>query len=165
MADEYSFDVVSKVDLNLVTESINVAMKEIANRYDFRGSNANVELDTKTAELKLTASDEFKIKALYDVLLTRFSKRGIPLRNMEPKAIESALGGTARQVVKIKQGIATDKAKEMVRMIKDAKMKVTAAIQADQLRVTSRSKDELQNAMALLRGKDFGQDLQFTNYR
>lgn len=165
MADDYSFDVVSKVDMNLVAESLSVALKEIANRYDFRGSNANVELDIKTSELKLTASDEFKIKSLYDVVLTRFSKRGIPLRNMEPKVIESALGGTAKQVVKIKQGIPTDKAKEMVRMIKDAKLKVTASIQSDQLRVTSRSKDELQSAMTLLRGNDFGQDLQFTNYR
>jgi len=165
MAEEFSFDVVSKIDMNAVADSINIAMKEIANRYDFKGTNSAVELDQKDMLLKLTSSDDFRIKALYDIILTRMAKRAIPLKNFDPQKIESSLGATVRQEVKIKAGIPTDKAKEMVRLVKDAKIKANASIQGDQLRVTSRSKDDLQSVMALLRGKDFGVDLQFTNYR
>ncbi|MFH1620010.1 MAG: YajQ family cyclic di-GMP-binding protein [bacterium] len=165
MADEFSFDVVSKVDMHAVEDAVNVANKEIANRYDFKGSNSSITLDIKENKFNLSSSDEYKIKALYDVLLTRLSKRGVPLKNLEPEKIETALAGTVKQFVKIQQGIPSEKAKEMVRLIKDKKLKVTAAIQADQLRISSRSKDELQNAMALLKSGSFGLDLQFTNYR
>ncbi len=164
MAD-FSFDVVSKVDLNIIEEAISVAKKEIANRYDFKDSNPNIELLAKDNLIKLSCSDEYKVKALYDVLLTRLSKKGVALKNFQPQKIESALGGTAKQEVKIQQGIPSEKAKEIVKIIKDAKLKVTASIQGDQLRVTSASKDALQDSIGLLKGKDFGLELQFTNYR
>lgn len=164
MAD-FSFDVVSKVDLNIIEEAISVAKKEIANRYDFKDSNPNIELAAKDNLIKLSCSDEYKVKALYDVLLTRLSKKGVALKNFQPQKIESALGGTAKQEVKIQQGIPADKAKEIVKLIKEAKLKVAASIQGDQLRVTSASKDALQEAIGLLKGKDFGLELQFTNYR
>ncbi len=164
MAD-FSFDVVSKVDLNIIEEAISVAKKEIANRYDFKDSNPNIELLSKDNLIKLSCSDEYKVKALYDVLLTRLSKKGVALKNFQPQKIESALGGTAKQEVKIQQGIPADKAKEIVKIIKEAKLKVAASIQGDQLRVTSASKDALQDSITLLKGKDFGLELQFTNYR
>jgi Uncharacterized protein conserved in bacteria len=164
MAD-FSFDVVSKVDLNIIEEAISVAKKEIANRYDFRGTNPSLELLSKESMIKLSCSDEYKVKALYDVLLTRLSKKGVALKNFHPGKIEAALGGTAKQEVKIQQGIPSDKAKEIVRTIKDEKLKVAAAINADQIRVTSSSKDALQAVIALLGSKDFGLELQFTNYR
>ena len=164
MAD-FSFDVVSKVDLNLIEEAISVAKKEIANRYDFKDSNPNIELLSKDNLIKLSCSDEYKVKALYDVLLTRLSKKGVALKNFQPQKIESALGGTAKQEVKIQQGIPSEKAKEIVKIIKEAKLKVTASIQGDQLRVISASKDALQDTINLLKGRDFGLELQFTNYR
>ncbi len=164
MAD-FSFDVVSKVDLNIIEEAISVAKKEIANRYDFKDSNPNIELLSKDNLIKLSCSDEYKVKALYDVLLTRLSKKGVALKNFQPQKIESALGGTAKQEVKIQQGIPSEKAKEIVKIIKEAKLKVTASIQGDQLRVISASKDALQDTINLLKGRDFGLELQFTNYR
>ena len=164
MAD-FSFDVVSKVDLNIIEEAISVAKKEIANRYDFKDSNPNIELLAKDNLIKLSCSDEYKVKALYDVHLTRLSKKGVALKNFQPQKIESALGGTAKQEVKIQQGIPADKAKEIVKTIKEAKLKVAASIQGDQLRVTSASKDALQDSITLLKGNDFGLELQFTNYR
>lgn len=164
MAD-FSFDIVSKVDLNLIEEAINVAKKEIANRYDFRDAKPSLELVQKENLIKLSCSDEYKVKALYDVLLTRLSKKGAALKNFQPQKIEAALGGSAKQEVKIQQGIPADKAKEIVRVIKDSKLKVSPSIHADQIRVVSASKDALQNVMALLREKDFGLELQFTNYR
>lgn len=164
MAD-YSFDVVSKVDLNIISEAVAAADKEIANRYDFKGSNSSIELNTKDNELKLASSDEYKVAALRDVLFTRLAKRGVALKNLTLGKVESALGGTAKQVVKIQQGIPSEKAKEISKYIKDAKLKVAASIQGDQLRITSKSKDELQDTMGKLKENDFGLDLQFTNYR
>ncbi|MEW5950571.1 MAG: YajQ family cyclic di-GMP-binding protein [Elusimicrobia bacterium] len=164
MAD-FSFDVVSKVELTLVEESISNAMKEIINRYDFKDTNSLIELNSKELTITMTSSDEFKVKSLYDVLLTRLSKRGLPLKNFQPQKTENALGGRARQIVKIQQGIPQEKAKEITKTIKDAKLKVNASIQGDTVRVSSKSKDELQNTIALLREKDFGITLQFTNYR
>ena len=165
MADEFSFDVVSKVDLNVVDECVQVAMKEIANRYDLKGANASIEHDKKAGKLTLAAADEYKVNAVYDILTGRMAKRGLPLKNLERGKIEQALGQTARQVVTVKQGIPTDKAKEIVAAIKAAKLKVNASIQGDQLRVTSKSKDELQNAMARMRASDWGVELQFNNFR
>lgn len=164
MAD-FSFDVVSKVDLNLIEEAITIAKKEVANRYDFKDSNPDIQLMGKESLIKLSCADEYKVQALYDVLLTRLSKRGVAIRNFQPQKIESALGGTAKQDIKIQQGIPAEKAKEMVKLIKDNKLKANASIQGDQLRVTSASKDTLQQVIALLKGKDFGLELQFTNYR
>lgn len=165
MADEYSFDVVSKVDLNVMDECVTAAMKEIANRYDFKGSSANIEFDKKDGKLTLSAADEYKMQAVFDILVARLAKRSLPVKNLERGKIEQALGATARQVVTVKQGIPSDKAKEIVQSIKAAKLKVQASIQGDQLRVTSKSKDELQQAMARMRASDWGIELQFNNFR
>lgn len=165
MASDFSFDVVSKVEPTLVDEVINNSLKEIANRYDFKDTNSEISYDKKANALNLVSSDDFKVKALYDVLLTRMAKRGLPLKNFQPEKPESALGGRAKMTVKVQQGIPQDKAKEMVRFVKDNKFKATVAIQGDILRVTSRSKDELQTIMGLLKGKDFGITLQFDNFR
>ena len=165
MAQDFSFDVVSEVDLNLVNESIQVAMREILNRFDFKTANASLELDVKAKKLIVRASDEMKIDNALDILFMRMAKRGIPLKNFNKGKIESALGQTARLEVAIQSGIPTDKAREMVAAIKQAKRKVNAAIQAEQLRVTSKSKDELQAVMALLRQGNFGVELQFKNFR
>ena len=164
MAD-YSFDVVSKVDMNVIAEAVSAAGKEISNRYDFKGTNSNIELNEKENELKLTSADEYKVAALRDVLFTRLAKRGVALKNLTQGKVEAALGGNAKQSSKIQQGIPSEKAKEISRYIKDCKLKVAASIQGDQLRVSSKSKDELQATQAKLREKDFGLDLQFTNYR
>ena len=164
MAD-YSFDIVSKVDLNVISEAVSAANQEITNRYDFKGTHSTIELNQKDNELHLGSSDEYKVNTLRDIIFTRIAKRGIPLKNMQPQKIESALGGNAKQTVKIQQGIPADKAKEISRAIKDAKLKVSASIQGDQLRVSSKSKDELQATMALLKSGDFGVELQFANYR
>jgi len=165
MAQDFSFDAVSEVDLNLVSESIQVAMKEIANRFDFKNANASIELDAKAKKLTVRASDEMKIDNALDILFTRMAKRGLPLKNMAKGKVETALGQTARQEVTIQSGIPTDKAKEMAAAIKAAKLKVNASIQSEQLRVSSKSKDELQAAMALLRQGSFGVELQFKNFR
>lgn len=165
MPSEFSFDAVSEVDLNLVSESIQVAMKEIGNRYDFKDANASIELNEKEKKITVRAKQEMQIEAALDVLYARLAKRGVPLKNFEKGKVEQALGQTARLEVKIQAGIPSDKAKQMVAAIKDRKLKVNASIQADQLRVTSKSKDELQAAMALLRQGTFGVDVQFKNFR
>ena len=165
MPSEFSFDVVSEVDLNLVQECIQVALKEITNRFDFKGANASMELDSKEKKLIVRASDEYKTEAALDVLYTRMAKRGLPLKNFKKGKAESALGQTARLEVAIQAGIPTDKAKEMAAAIKNQKIKVNPSIQGDQLRVSGKSKDDLQAAITLLKSGDFGVDLQFKNYR
>ncbi|MBI4056784.1 MAG: YajQ family cyclic di-GMP-binding protein [Elusimicrobia bacterium] len=165
MAQDFSFDVVSKVDLQGVEDAVNTCLKEIANRFDFKGSISKLELDKKTGEITLFSDDEYKLKSVYDILQTRLVKRGAPLKNFVPGKVELATGSTVRQVVKIQQGISTEKAKEIVQVVKQSGLKVQPSIQSDQVRVVSRSKDELQQAIALLKGKDFGLELQFANYR
>jgi uncharacterized protein YajQ (UPF0234 family) len=165
MASDFSFDVVSKVDYNLVDEAIATAMKEITNRYDFKGVVSEINFDKKANTIQLLSADEYKLKALFDVLLTKLSKRGLPLKNFQPQKVEYALGATAKQIVKVQQGIPQDKAKEMIKAIKEQKLKANVSIQGDTLRVTSKSKDELQTVMGLLRGGDFGITLQFDNFR
>ncbi len=165
MAQDFSFDAVSDVDLNLVAESIQVAMKEIVNRFDFKNANASIELDAKAKKIIVRASDEMRINSVMDILYARLAKRGIPLKNFNKGKVELALGQTARLEVAIQSGIPTEKAKEMVAAIKAAKRKANASIQAEQLRVTSKSKDELQAVMTLLRQGDFGVELQFKNFR
>ncbi len=165
MANDFSFDVVSKVEYTVVDEAIAIAMKEVINRYDFKDSKSEINFDKKNNSITLQSCDDYKVKALYDVLLTKLSKRGLPLKNFEPQKIESALGGTAKQAVKIQQGIPQDKAKEIVKAMKERKLKANISIQGDTLRVTSKSKDELQNVMSILRGEDFGIALQFDNFR
>jgi hypothetical protein len=165
MAQDYSFDVVSEVDLNLVSESIQVAMKEIANRFDFKDAQASIELNSKDKKLIFRAKDENRIEAAFDVLSMRMAKRGLPLKNFKKEKVETALGQTARMEVSVQSGIPTDKAKEMSASLKAAKLKVNPSIQGDQLRVSSKSKDDLQAAMAHLKNGNFGVDLQFKNFR
>jgi len=166
MATVYSFDVTSTIDLQEVDNAINQARKEIAQRYDFKGSPAAIDLDQKNNTLTLTAEDKFKLGAVWEVVQTRMVRRNVPVKNLKPGDVEPAAGGTAKQVVTMQMGIPTDTAREIVKAIKDAKMKkVQAAIQGDQLRVSSPSKDDLQAAMQLLRNQDFGIALQFGNYR
>ncbi len=165
MAQDYSFDVVSEVDLNLVAESIQVAMKEIANRFDFKDAQASIELNSKDKKLIFRAKDENRIEAAFDILSMRMAKRGLPLKNFKKEKVETALGQTARMEVSVQSGIPTDKAKEMSAALKAAKLKVNPSIQGDQLRVSSKSKDDLQAAMAHLKNGNFGVDLQFKNFR
>jgi uncharacterized protein YajQ (UPF0234 family) len=165
MPSEYSFDAVSDVDLNLVSEVVQVAVKEIVNRFDLKDAGASIELDAKAKTLTVRASNEFKVEQVYDVLLTRLAKRGLAIKNLVKGKVEAALGQTARLEVTISSGIPTDKAKKMQQALKDAKIKANAQIQDSQLRVSSKSKDELQAAMALLRGGAWELDLQFKNFR
>jgi len=158
-----SFDVVSQVNLPEVSNAVAQAQKEIAQRFDLKGTAAGLSLEG--TELTLTANDEFGLKAVNDLLQGKLVKRGVPLKALDYGKPQPAAKGTVRQVVTIQQGIATEKAKEIVKAIKDAKLKVQAAIQGDQVRVTGKKKDDLQQVIALLKGSDFGLPLQFTNYR
>jgi uncharacterized protein YajQ (UPF0234 family) len=165
MADEFSFDVVSKLDLQEVENAVNQANKELQTRFDFKGSVSRVEWDKKESKLTLYSDDDQKIRSVIDIIQSKLVKRGVSLKAMDYQAIEPAEGGSVRQTVKMKQGIESEKAKAVVKTIKDAKLKVQASIQGDQVRVAGKSKDELQAAINLLRGQDFGLPLQFTNYR
>jgi hypothetical protein len=165
MPQDFSFDVVSKVDLQEVANAVQQASKEIATRFDFRGSASKIELREKELELVLVSDDEHKLKSVVDVLETKLVRRGVAVKALDYRKVEPAAGGTVRQVAGIQQGIPSEKAKEIVKAIKDRKLKVQASIQADQVRVAGRSKDELQGAMTLLKDRDFGLPLQFTNYR
>ncbi len=165
MAQEFSFDVTSKVDLQAVDNAVNTANREITTRFDFKGSVSRLELDKKENTVTFYSDNEGKLKSVIDIFQSRSVKQGISLKSFDFQKLEVALGATVRQVAKITQGISSEKAKEMVKAIKDSKIKVTPSIQADQVRVTSRSKDDLQAAMNVLRSGDFGVALQFTNFR
>ncbi|MBL8023433.1 MAG: YajQ family cyclic di-GMP-binding protein [Elusimicrobia bacterium] len=165
MAQEFSFDVVSKVDLQAMDNAVNSALREITTRFDFKGSVSRMELDKKAETLTLYSDNEGKLKSVVDILQNRLVKHALSLKGLDYGPVLAAEGGTVRQVAKIVQGVASEKAKEMVRAIKNAKLKVTPSIQGDQLRVTGKSKDDLQSAMALLKGQDFGLALQFVNFR
>lgn len=160
-----SFDVVSEVDLQEVVNAVAQAHKEISQRYDLKGTAAGVTLNEKERTLTFTADDEFGLRAVDDVVKSKLVKRNVPLKSLSPGAVEPAAKGTVRQVVAVQHGIPTEKAKEIVKAIKDAKLKVQAAIQSEQVRVTGKKKDDLQSVITLLRQKDFGLPLQFTNYR
>ena len=160
---ESSFDIVSTVDLQEVKNAIAQAMKEITTRFDLKGTGSEVALQGE--ELVLASNDEFKLKAVKDILETRLVKRAVPLKALSYGAVEKALGGTVRQKVSMQKGIPTDKSREIVKLIKGTKRKVQAAIQGDQLRVSGKNKDDLQAVMQMLRGADLGIDMQFTNYR
>lgn len=165
MAQEFSFDVVSRVDLQEVSNAVQQAGKEIGTRFDFRGSKSRIDWNEKELALTLTSDDESKLKSVVDILETRLAKRGIAVKSLDYGKVEPAAGATVRQVAKVQQGISSERAKDIVKAIKDQKLKVQASIQADQVRVSGRSKDDLQAVMALLRGRDFGVPLQFANYR
>ena len=163
MADS-SFDVVSTVDLQEVKNAIAQAMKEITTRFDLKGTNSQVELVGE--EIVITSGDDSKMKAVRDVLEGRLVKRNVPLKAFTWGEIDSAaLGGTARQSVELQNGIPSEKAREIVKLLKGAKLKVQAAIQGEQLRITGKNRDDLQAVIATLRGTDLGIDMQFTNYR
>jgi cyclic-di-GMP-binding protein len=166
MANLASFDITSGVDLQEVDNAVNQARKEVAQRYDFKGSRAAIDLNREENTLVLVADDEFKMNALWEILQGRMVRRGVPTKNLTPGDIERAANDTVRRVVTLQQGIPTEAAREIVKYLKDNKLKkVQAAIQAEQVRVSSQSKDELQEAMRLLREHDFGVALQFGNYR
>jgi uncharacterized protein YajQ (UPF0234 family) len=160
---ESSFDVVSNVDMQEVKNAISQAMKEITTRFDLKGSSSNVELQNK--EILITSGDDSKMKAVRDVLEERLVKRNVPLKALTFGDVEKALGQTARQKVTLQEGIPSDKAREIVKVIKNSKLKVQASIQGEQVRVTSKSKDDLQSVMQLLKSTDLGIDMQFTNRR
>jgi len=163
MAQQNSFDIVSQVDTAEVANAINQTVKEVRQRFDFKGSSANVVLE-KT-ELVLTAEDETKLRNMNDILQQKLVRRTVPLKALSYGDIEPAAGGTVRQRVQIQQGIPQEKAKEVVRFIKDTKVKVQASIQGDVVRVSGRDRDTLQEVIALLKNKDFAIHMQFTNYR
>lgn len=163
MAKENSFDIVSKVSLEEVTNAVHQTMKEVRQRFDFKGSQSDVKLED--SELVLVSDDDYKLKALIDILEQKLAKRKVPLKALSYGKIESALGGILRQRVGIQQGISTEKTKEIVRFIRDTKLKVKNTIQGDSVRVSGRDRDTLQDIIALLKEKDFGIDIQFTNYR
>lgn len=163
MAKENSFDIVSKTDFAELTNAIHQTMKEVSQRFDFKGSNAAVELQDKS--LHLTAEDDTKLRNMNDILQSKLVKRGVSLKAFEYQKAEPAAGGTLRQVVKVQQGIPIEKAKEVVRFIKDSKFKVQASIQGETVRVSGKDRDTLQDVMAKLKAKDFGIDMKFDNYR
>lgn len=164
MAAENSFDIVSNVDLPEVTNAIQQALKEIHQRYDLKASHSDITFDGKE-EIILTSADEYKLKAVTDVLQSKLVKRGVSLKALEYGKIEPAASATVRQKVKLQQGLAIEKAREIVKTIKDSKKKVQASINGDIVRVTGKDRDSLQEIIALLRQTDFGIDVQFTNYR
>jgi hypothetical protein len=163
MAQQNSFDIVSQVDMAEVKNALDQTMKEVRQRFDFKGSRAEVRLEE--GELILAAEDETKLRNMNDILQQKLVRRGVPLKALSYGRVEPAAGGTVRQHITIQQGIPTDKAKEIVRFIKDAKLKVQAAIQGDTLRVSGRDRDTLQDVIAKLKAKDFGINMQYTNYR
>ena len=166
MAQAASFDITSTVDLQEVDNAVNQAKKELAQRYDFKGSRASIDLNKTDSTIALTADDDFKMTALWEILQSRMVRRGVPTKNLTPGDIERAANDTVRRVITLQQGIPADAAREIVKFLKDRKLKkVQAAIQADQVRVSSSSKDDLQEAIRVLREHDFGVALQFGNYR
>jgi len=166
MASQASFDITSGVDLQEVDNAVNQAKKEVAQRYDFKGSRASVDLNRTENTITIVADDEFKLNALWEIIQTRMVRRGVPTKNLTPGEVERAANDTVKRVISLQQGIPTEAAKAIVQFLKDRKMKkVQAAIMSDQVRVSSGSKDELQEAIRVLREHDFGVALQFGNYR
>lgn len=163
MAKESSFDIVSKVDLSEVTNAINIAMKEIQTRYDFKGSKSDIKLEKD--ELILVSDDEYKLGQLKDVLIGKLIKRGVPIKNLDYGKIENASGGTVRQRAKLIQGIDKDNAKKINTIIKNSALKVKSQVQDDQIRVSGKSRDDLQKIIAAIREADLSIEVQFINYR
>ena len=163
MAAENSFDIACKVDMQEVTNALDQARREIETRYDLKGTKNEVKLE-KT-DITLTSPDEMKLKAVVDILQSKLHRRGVPLKALDYGAVEPAAGGTLRQKIAIQQGIPIEKAREIVRLIKDSKVRVQAAIQENQVRVSGKNRDDLQKIIALVKDKDLGIALQFTNYR
>jgi hypothetical protein len=163
MAKENSFDIVSKIDMSEVSNAINMAMKEIKNRYDFKGSKSDIRLEND--ELVLVSDDDFKLSQVKDVLFSKLVKREVPVKNIEYGKVENAAGGTVRQRAKMIQGIDKENAKKINAIIKNTKLKVKSQIQDDQIRVTGKSRDDLQQIISAIRSADLPIDVQFINYR
>ncbi len=160
-----SFDIVSKIELPEVNNAVQQSLKEIHQRYDLKDSHSNIELNEKDKKIVLHSADEFKLRAVNDILQGKLVKRQVPLKGLAYGAILPAAGSTVRQEITLQQGISIEKAREIVKTIKDSKKKVQASIQGDFVRVAGKDRDTLQDVIALLKGTDFGIDMQFTNYR
>ena len=166
MPAQASFDITSAVDLQEVDNAVNQAKKELAQRYDFKGSKSSIDFKRAENVIDLIADDNFKMEAVWEILQTRMVRRGVPVKNLDASEVQPIAGGLVKRTVTLKQGIDSDAARKIVQFIKDQKLKkVQATIQADQIRVSSASKDELQTAIRVLRTGDFGVELQFGNYR
>lgn len=165
MAETNSFDIVSEVNLQEVDNAINQARKEIAQRYDFKGSKSSIDLNQKEKSLTVISDDDFKLKSVVDILQNKLIKRGVPVKALSYGTVEPAAGSTVRQVMTLRVGIDKEHAKLIVKMIKDTKLKVQAQIMDDQVRVSGKNKDDLQSVMAMLRGAELDFAMQFTNYR
>jgi cyclic-di-GMP-binding protein len=163
MADVSSFDIVSKTDMQEVKNAVDQSTKELAQRFDFKGSKSGITIEG--SDLIVVSDDEYKLKSVLDILQSKLVKRGVSLKALSYGPLEEALGGTVRQKIALQQGISSDKAKEIAKAIRDAKLKAQTQIQGDQVRVSSKSKDELQTVIAFLKKQDFGLPLQFINYR
>jgi uncharacterized protein YajQ (UPF0234 family) len=164
MASENSFDIVSKVDLQEVRNAIDQAIKEIRQRFDLKDSHSEINMEGSET-IQMASANEYKLEAVKEILGQKLVKRGVSLKNLTYGKVEPAAGQSARQKISLQQGIPTEKAKEIVKLIKDAKKKAQASIQGDTVRVSSKDRDELQSIIAMLRGRDMGIELQFTNYR
>jgi cyclic-di-GMP-binding protein len=160
-----SFDVVSKIELPEVSNAVQQTMKEVLTRYDLKDSRTTIQLNEKDHKVELHSKDEFKLKAVLEILETKLVKRKVPLKGLTYGGVEQAAGSTVKQEISLQQGIPIEKAREIVRTVKDSKLKVQAAIQGDMVRISGRDRDTLQAAIKLLRDTDFGIDMQFTNYR
>jgi len=165
MASDNSFDIVSKVDIQELNNAIQQSLKEIHTRFDLKDSKSNITLEEKDTVIVLASADDYKLKAVTDILQTKMVKRGVSLKALTYGAIEPATGASVRQKITMQQGIASEKAKEIVKLIKDSKKKAQASIQGDVVRVSSKDRDTLQEIMGMLKSKDMGIDMQFTNYR
>ncbi|MWC26498.1 YajQ family cyclic di-GMP-binding protein [Paenibacillus sp. MMS18-CY102] len=163
MSNENAFDIVSKVDMQELTNAIQQAEREIDTRFDFKGSKSSIAIDKE--DLIVASDDDYKLQAVLDILLSKMIKRGVPIKNLDYGKIEAASGSTVRQRIKLRTGIDQEAAKKINILIRDSKLKVKSQIQGDQIRVTGKSKDDLQSVMALLRGADLPVELQFTNFR
>jgi cyclic-di-GMP-binding protein len=164
MASDNSFDIVSKVDLQEVRNAIDQASKEVHNRFDLKNSHSEIKLEGEDS-IQLASADEYKLKAVTEILQQKMVKRGISLKALTYGKLEQASGSSVRQKITLQQGIASEKAKEIVRIVKDSKKKAQASIQGDTVRISGKDRDTLQEVIALLKAKDFGIDMQFTNYR
>lgn len=165
MAEEHSFDIVCEVDMQEVSNAVNQAMKEIEQRFDFKNSKSSIDLDKDKGIITLISDDDAKLKSVIDILQSKLVKRSVSLKALSYGKVEPASGGTVRQTITLQRGISTDKAKEIVKVIKDMKLKVSPEIQKDQVRVKAKKIDDLQAVISALKAKDFGIHIQFTNYR
>jgi cyclic-di-GMP-binding protein len=165
MADSFSFDIVSEIDLQEVDNAINQARKEIAQRYDFKGSKSSIDLDLKEKRLTILSEDDFRLKAVVDILQNKLIKRGVPVKALDYGTVEPAAASMVRQVISLRVGIDKENAKLIVKLIKDSKKKVQAQIMDDQVRVTGKAKDDLQEVIALVKKADYPFAIQFSNYR